>query len=210
MKETNILRIGKVSSTNPKTATVKVVFSDMDNMVSHDLPLLFPQGLKNKVYAMPDVGENVVCLFIEQGVGDGYCIGCFYTDTEIPPVTDQNKVHYAFEDGTWIEYDRCENKLKVNAIGDIEITVAKNIKIEAAKEVSVQCENLGGSFKTGNISGDNITVSAKSLTATCSTGDIQGDNINLSGVTISISGDVSITGNISLEGNVSCPGYCKC
>ncbi|WP_190283455.1 phage baseplate assembly protein V [Cellulosilyticum sp. ST5] len=152
MKQTNILRIGKVSSTNPKAATVKVVFSDMDNMVSHDLPLLFPQGLKNKAYAMPDVGENVVCLFIEQGVGDGFCIGSFYTLSDTPPVTNQDKVHYSFEDGSHVEYDRSKCKLTVHAVGDVQIE-GRNITLSGGTiQINGDITLNGSTTLSGNVS----------------------------------------------------------
>lgn len=169
MAQTNIVRIGKVSSTDPTTATVKVVFSDLDNMVSDDLPVVYPQANKNKAYAMPDVGENVLCIFIEQGVGDGFCIGCFYTDTETPPTTDQEKVNYTFEDGTVLEYDRKEHKLKADIKGNAEIT---------AENVSLKCTN-------GSINGENLEISGGNIT-------LSGD-ITLSG-SITLSGPVSCPG----------------
>ena len=39
-KVTEIIRIGKVSSVNAQARTVRVIFSDSDNMVSAELPVL--------------------------------------------------------------------------------------------------------------------------------------------------------------------------
>jgi len=148
--ETNIVRIGKVSSVDAQNATVKVFFTDLDDMVSTDLPVLFPQCIQNKAYAMPDVGENVLCLFLGHGVGDGFCIGCFYTQSEIPPVAELDKVHYAFSDGTYFEYDRKEHKLKGEIKGDVELKCT-TLKIEVEKDVIIQ-------------SGTSITLKGKTLT----------------------------------------------
>lgn len=209
-----IVRIGKVSSVNAEKARVQVVFTDMDNMVSSDLPIIYPQGLTNKFYAVPDVGENVLCLFMEESMSDGFCIGAFYTDNILPPVTSNDKVHLSFQDGTHIEYDRKEHKLIADVIGDVEI--------KATNSVTVKCKTLSGEFEDGNISGNGMAVSCKTLSATCDTASINAQNVNLSGSTIILSGSVtigedvalngniSLTGNISLNGSVSCPGYCKC
>lgn len=188
MKETKMVRIGIVSSTNPENATVTVTFPDIDNMVTTDLPVVFPQGLKNKAYAMPDVGENVLCVFIEQGRGDGFCIGCFYTPDCPPPISDQDKVHYAFEDGTFMEYDRKEHKFTAEINGDADIKV-KNVKLEA-KDIEAICENLTASSKQATISTEQANITAQSVSLSCEQLDINA------------SGDVTIKGKkITLQGS---------
>lgn len=188
MKETNIVRVGTVSSVNPNAATVKVIFSDIDDLVSDDLPVIFPQSLKNKAYALPDVGDNVVCIFIEQGIGDGFCIGSFYTPTSKPPVSDPDKIHYMFGDGAYVEYDRKSHKLIVDAkSGSVDVK---------AKSIIAECEELSGACKTCSISGESVGV-------VCKTGNISGDDLV-------ISGNITLRGSITLNGSVNCPGYCTC
>nr|WP_302600028.1 phage baseplate assembly protein V [uncultured Cellulosilyticum sp.] len=200
MKQTNIVRIGKVSSVKAERGTVQVVFADMDNMVSTDLPVLFPQGLKNKAYAMPDVGENVVCIFMEQGVGDGFCLGCFYTPAQPPPIQGAEVVHYAFSDGTYIAYDRKTHKLTADIKeGEVDIT---------AKKVNVDCDILSGACKQSTIEGEAFGIGSKMLNISCESGEILG-NLTLSG-DIEITGKIILSGDIVLSGNITCPGYCKC
>lgn len=150
--ETKMVRIGKVSSVNIEKARVQVVFEDIDNMVSVDLPLLFPQGLKNKFYAVPDIGENVLCLFIEQGLSDGFCLGSFYTDLVLPPVSNQDKVHFAFEDGTSIEYDRKEHKLVADIKGDAQIQ---------ADKIQAECNECTINATTINMNCTNLNIQSK-------------------------------------------------
>lgn len=200
MKETTIVRIGKVSSVNAQKGTVQVVFADMDNMVSTDLPVLFPQGLKNKAYAMPDVGENVVCLFMAQGVGDGFCLGCFYTPSAPPPIQETEVVYYAFADGSSIAYDRKAHKLTAD-IKDGEVDVTAN-------KVNVNCELLSGSCKQSTIEGEAFGIGSKTLNIACESGDISG-NLTLNGE-ITLVGKIVLSGDIVLTGNITCPGYCKC
>lgn len=159
--ETKMVRIGKVSSVNIEKARVQVVFEDIDNMVSVDLPLLFPQGLKNKFYAVPDIGENVVCLFIEQGLSDGYCLGSFYTDLVLPPISSQDKVHFTFEDGTFIEYDRKEHKLVADIKGDAELKV-KNVSVEADHVQSIS-QSINATTKEATIQATNVNLTCTNL-----------------------------------------------
>lgn len=48
------------------------------------------------------------------------------------PVSSKDKWHIKFEDGTWLEYDRAEHKLRANIKGDVEI--------EATGKADVQCQ----------------------------------------------------------------------
>lgn len=105
----NIIRLGKVSSIDPTHATARVFFDDKEDLVSHDLPIIIPQSLKNKDYYMPDIGEKVVCIFLPNGIQQGFILGSFYSKVEVPPVTDPNKRHTVFLDGTYFEYDRLQH-----------------------------------------------------------------------------------------------------
>jgi len=43
-----VIRIGIVSSIDAEKGTARVIFDDLDNLVSYNLPILFPATLKNK------------------------------------------------------------------------------------------------------------------------------------------------------------------
>ena len=160
--ETKIIRIGKVSSVDIEKATVKVVFYDMDDMVTTDLPILFPHTLKNKAYTMPDIGENVLCVFIEQGWGDGFCIGCFYTEEVLPPIMDQDKSHFLFSDGTYLEYDRKTHQLIAEIKGDALIK-AENIEVEA-ETIQSTSTNLNATAKQATINATTVHLNCTNLT----------------------------------------------
>ncbi|WP_425057612.1 hypothetical protein SCACP_21290 [Sporomusa carbonis] len=84
----NIVRVGKVSSVDSATASVRVAFEDRQGMVSYDLPVIVPWSMKNKFHYLPDVGEQVLCLFLPNGNAQGFCLGSFYSDTDMPPAAD--------------------------------------------------------------------------------------------------------------------------
>ncbi|WP_425622484.1 phage baseplate assembly protein V [Brevibacillus borstelensis] len=117
----NMLRVGVVSSVNPANATVRVFFPDRDNLVSNELPVIFPHTLKMRHYSLPAVGENVVCLFQGNGIQDGYCLGAIYSEVDLPPVQDKNLSGVWFEDGSHVYYDREKKKLHVKAVSDVYI-----------------------------------------------------------------------------------------
>lgn len=77
----------------------------------------------NKSYAMPDVGEKVICLFMtnDETSGAGVIIGSRYHDKSTPKVASQDKARIDFKDGTFIEYDRASHELKIECVGDIFI-----------------------------------------------------------------------------------------
>jgi len=121
----NLTRVGIVSAVDVKTASAQVIFNDADDMVSNWLPVLQMYAHKNKSYALPDVGEQVLCVFLASGLENGFIVGSFYSDEDTPPVTDKDKFHVAFEDGTTIEYDRKAHKLKAEVVGEVDITCTK-------------------------------------------------------------------------------------
>ena len=59
----NLFRVGTVDVINESACTARVVFEDRDNMQSYDLRVIVKNTLKNKDYWMPDIGEQVLCLF---------------------------------------------------------------------------------------------------------------------------------------------------
>lgn len=124
----NLVRVGIVSSTNPAAGTARVAFEDKANVVSYDLPVLVRGSLQTKDYWMPDPGEQVVCLFLPSGNAQGFIIGSIYSAKDKPPVSNQNKRHIAFPDGTTIEYDRVTHSLLINAVGPVEVR-GKNVSI---------------------------------------------------------------------------------
>lgn len=141
----NLIRIGTISSLNPKKAKARVIFEDRDNLVSKELPVLFQRTLGTKDYSMPKVGEQVLCIFQPNGLEEGYIIGSYYTEKITPPADDEKKRLIKFEDGSIVEYNN----------GEITIKGAKSINIIAATNVNIEGPsgvNINGDLKVnGNI-----------------------------------------------------------
>lgn len=123
-----LVRVGVVSSTNPKKNTVRVAFTDKDNLVSGDLRIIHRGSVGNKDYWMPDVNDEVVCIFPtnDESYYDGYVIGTLFNDKDVPNANSQDVARIDFKDGTFIEYDRKKHSLSIECTGDITIK-GKNI-----------------------------------------------------------------------------------
>jgi phage baseplate assembly protein V len=133
----NLYRIGEVVSRGTKKGTVRVQFKDTDELVSFDLQVIQRSTLKDKNYKIPDIGEQVACLFSANGPEEGVVLGCLYNDKDKPPVDSGDVEHITFEDGTVLEYDRAAHKLTVDVQGDIEIHATGSINIKADGPVKI-------------------------------------------------------------------------
>ena len=128
-----LIRVGTVSSINAAAGTVRVAFAAQDDMVTYELPVITRGSKNNKDYWLPDVDEQVLCLFLPntsgRGVCDGFVLGTFYSSVDAP-VENSGDVHAVkYGDGTIIKHDRSTGKLTINATGDIDITAGGKITI---------------------------------------------------------------------------------
>jgi phage baseplate assembly protein V len=127
---TQILRLGIVSSIDEKRCTAKVYFEDRDDTVSYDLKIVVPQTMKNKFYYLPNIGETVLCCFLQNGHETGFILGSVYSEVDKPPFEDEKIKGVQFEDGTVIKYDiktstltiDCKNAINIIAPGNVNVT----------------------------------------------------------------------------------------
>lgn len=128
-----LIRVGTVSSVNAAAGTVRVAFAAQDDMVTYELPVITRGSKNNKDYWLPDVDEQVLCLFLPnvsgRGVCEGFVLGTFYSSVDAP-VENSGDVHAVkYGDGTIIKHDRSTGKLTINATGDIDIIAGGKISI---------------------------------------------------------------------------------
>jgi len=170
----NLTRVGIVSAVDVAKAAVQVVFNDADEMVSNWLPVLQMYAHKNKFYALPDVGEQVLCMFLASGLENGFVIGSFYSDEDTPPVSDKDKYHMKFEDGTTIEYDRNAHKLTAEVKGDLIAEVDGKVEL-TCPTLKVDCPD---STFTGKVTIENgLVVSGGGANAVKVNGRMQATDV---------------------------------
>lgn len=159
-KLNSLIKIGEVSSVDCATGTARVVFDDDDNLVSNDLQVLQKNTIQNKDYYMPDVGEDVVCLFLPSGTEEGFILGSVYAGDITPPESSANKRTVKFADDTVISYDRATHQLSIsigatNIIANGSSVVIENPTIELKGNVNVS----GTLTASGDVVGAGISLS---------------------------------------------------
>ncbi len=147
-------RFGIVCSVDIDNITARVRVPDLDNLVSWDLQVLQRKARKDRDHWLPDIREEVACLFAGNGLECGVILGAVYNAKDLPPVKCQDKRHVAYSDGSWTEYDRAEHKLKVHSVGTVDLFAKGDINITS---------------ETGNvwINGVQVHMNSKSAPANC-------------------------------------------
>lgn len=84
----NLFRTGRVSSVDAKAHTVQVEFTEGDGLVTFDLPVLVTRPGD---YALPPADALVLCAMQPGNSGIGYVLGCFYSESDAPPLDDAGK-----------------------------------------------------------------------------------------------------------------------
>ena len=135
---TNMIRVGNVCALKEKPLRVRVEFKDKGSMTSHWLPCLVSSSLKNKVYDPYDIGEDVVCLFLPNGIQRGFVLGAYYPNNVDVPTGTVDTWSRQFADGTKIEVDRKAHVMKfVDSFGSYIEFSGGNITIKAAGNVYI-------------------------------------------------------------------------
>ena len=118
-----MLRFGIVSQIDPINVQARVSFED-DESTSFWLPILQTKTLKDKFYAMPDIGEQVACL-MDENSEDGVILGAIYSTEDVPVTQSEKEISMNLEDGSYINANKESQTLTVafstmKLIGNIE------------------------------------------------------------------------------------------
>ena len=175
----SIIRIGEVSSVDYSRGTARVVFDDEDSAVSFDLPVLHTTTFANKDYALPDVGEDVLCLFLPSGPEEGFILGSFYAGEIELPEANKNRRTVVFSDGSRVCYDREAHTLTVTLDGTAIVFDRQNGSISVPQAVMINCTTA--------------TVNAS-------------ESVKLDTPTTNITGVLNVTGLITGKGGLAISG----
>ncbi len=138
-----LIKPGIVSSVDPATCSARVIFPDRDEMVSADLPILQRNCGKNQDFSLPDVGDNVLCLFLGTGTEDGFILGSFFNEKKKSTLNDPNVRGVIFSDGTRVVYDREKKLLNIEAAGKISVKTKEEISVISEKNIFAESkENI--------------------------------------------------------------------
>lgn len=148
-----LIRPGKISSINPEKHTARVTFGEDDNATTAELSIICRNSLKNKDYDLPDIDEDVLCIFCPGGESDGFIIGSYYADETVRPVSDENTRMVKFSDDTTVTYDRAGHNLDIK-IGQTSIHADQStVSVKTSTNISLES---GGTINIK--AGGNITI----------------------------------------------------
>lgn len=193
-----IVRVGMVTARDPGTMRLQVQCPDTVSgaLVTEWLQTLTPRAKEDAQYDLPDVGDQVLCLFLPNGLEQGFVLGCMFAPatTGTPPVSSGDKWHRKFKDGTTVEYDRAEGKLAADIKGGgiLEVTAQGPVSVKAQGPVSVESPDsitlkAPGIVLKGNLTQTNVdggpASSTLSGTFKVRQGDVIAESISLVGHT---------------------------
>lgn len=111
------IRIGKISSLNYEDGTARVVYSDRDDAVTAELPLLSTE------YYMPEVDDLVLVLHMPNGAEAGVIIGEFWNDNNRPPESGIGlyRKDLSRSGKAYVKYDDATGSMTIHCPGGINI-----------------------------------------------------------------------------------------
>lgn len=122
----NLFRIGTVCDLSSEGQQVRVNFDDLGT-VSPLMQVPAFGALGDDYFWMPEIGEQVMCMFMPTGNAEGYVLFSVRGSSNSPKFANNNKRYIAFSDGGLLEYDKASGTLTINAAnikitGDIDLT----------------------------------------------------------------------------------------
>ncbi|MDD3938079.1 phage baseplate assembly protein V [Rhodoferax sp.] len=126
------LKFGFVSAQDVAFGRVRLRLPDFDDLETAWLPVLHAKTHADKLWCLPDVGEQVACLLDARGEG-GVVLGALFGVRDAPPAGASADTHVVqFADGTRLEYDRGAHALSVQCVGALHVTCSGAVTLAAA------------------------------------------------------------------------------
>ena len=89
---------------------------------------------------MPDIGEDVLCVFLLGGIEDGFVLGSFYAPEVARPTANKDERKVKFKDDTTVTYNRATHELDVVIEGThIHAVIATGDWMDYHKDIFRQC-----------------------------------------------------------------------
>lgn len=190
-----VIRVGEVTATNPAAHKASVTFDDDDGQTSGELPVIVPNTIDNHDHAMPDVGEDVLCVFLPTGTEEGFILGSFYAGNVADPESSQDVRATKFKDDTRIAYDRSSHTYTIDIDGTHIKADQQKIEMESPQQIHLTTAQLlltiGGT--TMELNGSSAVINTSNITFT--------GNMDVTG-TLHTSGNISTAGGVSAAGAV--------
>lgn len=183
--------VGLVTATNPANGTVQVQLPQYQNITSGWLHVVYPKTLQDKVYWMPDINEQVICMmdtYFETGV----VLGAVYSIPDVTPVNDQDVMQVTFKDGTSFSYNRVTHAFQMNLCsgGSAVIQDSNGYKIQLDSNGNIVLKGLTITLENQNSTG----------TLVCDTSGnwvLQGVDLTANGSVLNVGAPINMTAGSS-------------
>ncbi len=187
MKDT--IRLGIISAIDYEKGLVQVTYPDRENAVSGKLPYF------SHHYEMPEINDKVVVLYLTNGNHEGFVLGKYYHDENMPIKQGQGIIHKPLnKNGSEILYE--QNKDSFHLQSNTITVDGKTLKING-NQITLSSDNLSISGGSSSIKTDGNSIKIKAVEAIIEADSIvlNSPNITLNGTNIKLNAD-----SITLQG----------
>jgi phage baseplate assembly protein V len=155
----SIFRVGIVSARSSDSDAIQVAIG---SKATYKLPVLVPRSQGTKIYSLPEIGEQVLCIFLPPGFSRGFVLGSFFSATDKPP---EHCEGWSLEcaGSTRIRVDKESGQVLIETSGEIQCK-AKSIHWTAGEAKISSALTLEGSLTVKGVAND-ITLSEGSISA---------------------------------------------
>ena len=142
------LRLGKISTINYKDGTARVLYTDRDNAVTAELPLLSFE------YRMPAIDDIVLVCHLPNGGAAGIILGPIWNDNNRPPEGREGLYRKEFDKTAgmcFLRYDGTELQIvapKLTLVGAKSHDWDELLERIERLEQHTHTDSLGGSTST--------------------------------------------------------------
>ena len=161
---------------------VRVRLPALEDMPSDWLPVVALNAGSNRFYALPDPGEQVVCILDARGEG-GVVLGAIYNSADPTPASSRDIWCKQFTNGTRIEHNRATGRVTVDTPGDVLIKSGSKVTIDCAEtEITGNLTVQGSLTYMGGMTGSGGSGAAATINGSLeATGDVKAGGISLDG-----------------------------
>ena len=179
---TATLQFGIVTECDDARHAVRVRLPALEDMPSDWLPVVALNAGSNRFYALPDPGEQVVCILDARGEG-GVVVGAMYNGVDTPPASSRDIWCKQFTNGTRIEHNRATGQVMVDTPGDVLIKAGGKVTIDCGEtEITGNLTVQGALTYMGGMTGSGGSGAAATINGSLeATGDVKAGGISLDG-----------------------------
>lgn len=183
--DSNEIRVGKISSVDYTSGTVRVVYEDQDDAVTRPIPLLSFE------YLMPEVDDMVLVLHLSNGTEAGFVIGRPWSNQRVPPESGQGMYRKDFHNEVgkaFLRFSEKDNETMTLHVKNLVIE-AENVTAKVEKDIVLDA--------TGNVT---IKAAGKISAEAAGALTVKGSSATIDAPATSVTGSMTVTQDATASG----------